>query len=304
MRQRLQTATLVALATLMVASCKPKGDLPGFSKTESGLNYVFLEQHKEAQQVQMDDVLDCELILRFEDDTLYNNMGRSQQLLQAGDRQFVGSLEEGLVMMHIGDKAAFAIRADSLAKYHTMPPSYVAGKGQFMLYEIKLNGIVTAAAQEKERQLFLDEMQEMQRQEPALLAQYIADNGIEAQPTENGLYVITHKKGTGSKIETGSHVAFNYTGRLLDGTVFDSNVEGTAKEAGIFDAQRKYEPEEFVMGQTSYVRGLIEGMTGLQKGAKVTLIIPSKLGYGAVGRDKKIKPYSTLLFDIDIISVK
>lgn len=304
MKQRIQIATFVALATLTVASCGPKSDLPGFKKTESGLHYKFLTENKGAQQVQMEDVLDCELVLVFENDTLYSNEGSTQRLLQATDRQFSGSLEEGLVMMHKGDVATFAIDADSLALYHTMPAAYVAGKGQKMYYTIKLNDIVSADALEKESQMFIDEMQELQHKEPQLLAQYIADNNIKAEPNANGLYVIVAKKGAGPKIVMGSNVTFNYTGRLLDGTVFDSNVESVAKEAGIYDAQRSYKPKEFTMGQASYVRGLLEGMEGLQKGSKVTLVIPSSLGYGSEGRGERIRPYSTLVFDIDIVNVK
>ncbi|MDY5969795.1 MAG: FKBP-type peptidyl-prolyl cis-trans isomerase [Bacteroidales bacterium] len=304
MKQRIQMATFVALATLTVASCGPKSDLPGYKKTESGLHYKFLTENKKAQQVQMDDVLDCELVLVFENDTLYSNTNNSQLLLQATDRQFEGSLEEGLVMMHKGDVASFAINADSLAVYHTMPAKYEAGKGQKMYYTIKLNNIVSADSIAAAEQMFLSDMQELQHKEPQLLAQYIADNNIQAEPNANGLYVIVNKKGAGANIAMGSTVAFNYTGRLLDGTVFDSNVESVAKEAGIYETQRNYQPEEFVMGQASYVRGLLEGLYGLQKGTKATLIIPSHLGYGAKGRGEKIRPYSTLIFDIEIVNVK
>ncbi len=295
---------LIALAIItIVTACGPKSDLPGFHKTESGLHYRFVKENKEAQQVQMDDALVCEVVLTLGDDTLYNNTGNPDRLLQATDAQFYGSIEEGLLMLHKGDEAIFAVEADSVANYHNMPGCYIPGKNQKLYYHIKLSDIVTADSLAKAESLFLATMSDLQKAEPEKINQYIQDNNIKATPDENGLYVIVNKKGTGKKIGVGSHVAFNYTGHLTDGTVFDSNVQGVAEKADIYDSRRTYAPEEFVMGQSSYVKGLLLGMQGMQKGTKATLIIPSELGYGSVGRGSKIGPYCPLVFDIEIMSV-
>lgn len=292
----------LAITTVMVA-CGPKSDLPGYKKTESGLHYQFIKENKKAQQVQMDDALVCEVILTLDEDTLYNNTGNPERLLQATDAQFYGSIEEGLLMLHKGDEAIFAVDADSVANYHNMPGSYTPGKRQKLYYHIKLDDIVTADSLAKAEALFLATMSDLQKAEPAKIEQYIQQNNIKAVPDEDGLYVVINKKGTGKKISVGSRVAFNYTGRLTDGTIFDSNVQSVAEEAGIYDSRRNYAPEEFVMGQSSYVKGLLLGMIDMQKGTNATLIIPSKLGYGSIGRGGKIGPYCPLVFDIEIVSV-
>lgn len=303
MKQHITLALMAAVLLVAVSSCH-KSDLPGFKKTESGLHYKFLTENKEAQQVQMEDALVCEVILTLEKDTLFNNMGTPQRLMQATDAQFYGSIEEGLLMLHKGDVAVFAVEADSVARYHNMPASYEAGKGQKMYYTIKLTDIVTADSLAKAETLFLDDMHRRQQAEPQEIAQYVSAHGITAAPTAEGLYVIIHKKGRGAKVQTGSHVAFNYTGMLLDSTVFVSNVKSVAQEAGLYDSQRSYAPEEFVMGQVYYVSGLLKGMTGLQQGTVATLIFPSSLGYGSEGRGEKIAPYTPLIFNIEIVSVK
>lgn len=294
----------MALLVLAVASGCHRSDLPGFKKTESGLHYKFITENKDAQQVQMEDALVCEVVLTLEKDTLFNNMGAPQQLMQASDAQFYGSIEEGLLMLHVGDVAVFAVEADSVARYHNMPASYQAGKKQKMYYTIKVDGIVTADSLAKAETLFLDDMNSRQEAEPKEIAAYISSNGITAKPDESGLYVIINKKGYGPKVKTGSHVTFNYAGMLLDSTIFVSNVQSIAEHAGIYDSDRTYAPESFVMGEVYYVKGLLDGMEGLPQGTRATLIIPSRLGYGSKGRGEKIPPYTPLVFNIEIVSVK
>ncbi len=296
------TLCLAATLLLTLAACK-KSDLPGFTKTESGLHYQFLVENADGQQVQLHDVLRCEIILALDHDTLYSNMGNPQLLLQAADAQFYGSIEEGLLMLRQGDEAIFAVEADSVALYHNMPASYTAGTGQKLYYTIRLNDIVTADSIAKAEAAFVDNMNMLRQGEQERLEAYIRDNNITAQPNADGLYLIINKKGKGKAIAAGSQVAFNYTGRRLDGTVFDSNVQSIAEEAGIYDSRRTYAPEQFVMGEAHYVKALQDGMEGLTPGTQATLIAPSALGFGSVGRGEKIAPYTTLVYDIEIISV-
>ena len=92
--------------------------------------------------------------------------------------------------------------------------------------------------------------------------------------------------------QIGSIVKVHYTGTLLDGTKFDSSRD-------------KNEPWEFTLGAKPLqaIKGFDEGITMMKKGGKATLIIPSTIGYGE--RDMgQIPPYSTLVFDIELIDVQ
>ena len=306
MKKQLKMAALLAVAALAVASCGPKSDLPGYKVTESGLYYKFETKNKKAQQVQKGDVLVAEVCMRLNNDTLYSNFGDPQRVLRVADGMFNGDLPEGLLMMHKGDMASFAVNADTMAKFFPgqMPPAYTPGKGDKVYYDIKLSNIVTAKELEQEQSNFNAEMQERAEQEPAELAKYIKDNNITVSPTKSGLYIIVNKKGNGPKVVAGKKVEINYTGYLLDGTIFDSSIESKAKEGKIYQQGHPYQPLSYTVGQMSLIPGWDEGVLGQTQGSQITLVMPSSLGYGAQGGGNTIRPYSPLVFNIEIVSVK
>ena len=303
MKKNLRLATMIVAVAAMLASCG--GD--GFKTTASGLHYKFEKQVKDAQQVQDGDVLVGEMTIRFDTTETFSNVGHADRILQA-QRTFDGDLYEGLLMMHIGDKATFAIEADSLAKFlqpNQMPPYYQPGAGQKIYYEINLQDIVTQEEIMQEQSNFMQEMQDRQQNEPEAIAKYVADNNIKVKPTADGLYIVVKKKGTGAKVATGKEVAINYTGRLLDGTMFDSSVEGDARQGGIYNPKREpYEPLKYVVGQMGLIRGWEEGVMGQPAGTVLQLVIPSAMAYGSQGAGRDIPPFSPLVFDLEIVSVK
>ena len=127
-------------------------------------------------------------------------------------------------------------------------------------------------------------------QEEGLIQKYLADNNITAQPEESGLIIIINEQGTGPKPTAGQMIRVHYTGKLLDGTVFDSSLDR--------------EPIEFQVGVGQVISGWDEGLTKINVGTKATFIIPSILAYGNQERGPHIKPFSTLVFDIELISAK
>ena len=301
MKKHLFIATLAVAATALLESCG-SGNLKGYKQTDDGLYYRFEQQNKDAQQVQEGDVLVGEMTIRLDTTVLRTNVGRTERLMPVIP-MYDGVLHEGLLMMHLGDRAIFAIEADSMAKYmqpNQMPPMYEKDKGMKFYYEINLQDIVTREEFEEEQANYEQEMQKARVQEPELIAKYVADNGIKEQPRANGLYVIVKKKGKGQTIAAGRNVTLSYTGRLLDGSVFDSSNEADCKEAGI----DWHEPLTYVVGQMSLIPGWEEGVMGQPEGTQLRLIIPSALGYGPQGAGQTIPPYSPLVFDIDILSVK
>lgn len=95
--------------------------------------------------------------------------------------------------------------------------------------------------------------------------------------------------GTGAAATDGDTLVVNYTGKLADGTVFDSSVGKT--------------PFEFMLGGGQVIPGWDSGLVGMRVGGKRTLTIPPDLGYGAQGQGP-IPPNATLVFDIELISIK
>ena len=120
----------------------------------------------------------------------------------------------------------------------------------------------------------------------------------------SGVKVFVAEKGTGGKPAQNENIAFDYAGYLSNGKLFDTGIESLATEHGIFDAQRKaanaYQPLNYTFGdQTTFIKGMIEGLLQLEKDDKAYIFIPSELGYGnrALG---PIPANSDLVFYVDI----
>lgn len=107
--------------------------------------------------------------------------------------------------------------------------------------------------------------------------------------TESGLQYKSLVKGAGKMATLESKVTVHYTGKLLDGTIFDSSVE-------------KGTPATF--GVTQVIQGWSEALLLMHEGDKWELYIPYELGYGERGAGASIPPFSTLVFEIELISVK
>jgi FKBP-type peptidyl-prolyl cis-trans isomerase len=136
------------------------------------------------------------------------------------------------------------------------------------------------------------------------LSEYITKNNITAKPTKSGLYIIVNKKGDGPKVATGKKVSVNYTGRLLDGTLFDTSREADAREAKKYQEGREYGPMTYTVGSQPMIKGWEEGVMGQPAGSDITLVMPSELAYGARGAGRDILPYSPLVFNLTIESVE
>lgn len=136
------------------------------------------------------------------------------------------------------------------------------------------------------------------------LEDYLKKNNINAQKTPEGLYYTVEKKGTGPSVQPGQTVSVNYTGRLLNGTVFDTSVEDVAKANNLYNPQRPYQPIEFPIGQGRVIKGWDMGIPLFNVGGKGKLYIPANLAYGERGAGGMIPPNSPLIFDVEVVGVK
>lgn len=99
------------------------------------------------------------------------------------------------------------------------------------------------------------------------------------------------KIGNGREAKTGDTVTVHYSGFLLDGTKFDSSRD-------------RNEPFKVTLGHGEVIKGWDQGIPGMKVGGQRTLIIPPELAYGARGSPPKIKPHSTLKFDIELLRIQ
>ena len=143
MKKTLLFASMALTLAVMMTACKSDK----FKQAENGLLYRFETTNPEGAQPQVGDVLVGELIWLLDGDTLWNNTGKADRIFQVAESpMFKGDIPEGLLMMHVGDKAIFKVPADSMAKFmqsNQMPPKYQSGTNQYFYYEISLMDIVT-----------------------------------------------------------------------------------------------------------------------------------------------------------------
>ena len=120
---------------------------------------------------------------------------------------------------------------------------------------------------------------------------YMAANNLKGVKQPSGLYYVQTKPGTGARASAGKTVSVHYTGKLINGTKFDSSVDrGT--------------PFDFGLGQGQVIKGWDEGIALMSIGEKGFLLIPSALGYGERGAGGSIPPNSVLLFEVELLDIK
>ena len=149
-----------------------------------------------------------------------------------------------------------------------------------------------------EIQKYFTALEEKQRAEAAKMAdvneaagkKFLEENGkrVEVKTTASGLQYEVIKEGDGEQPTAQDQVEVHYTGKLIDGTVFDSSVE-------------RGMPAPF--GVTQVIPGWVEALQLMKAGSKWRLFIPSQLAYGPQGAGGVIGPNATLIFDVELLKV-
>jgi peptidylprolyl isomerase len=112
---------------------------------------------------------------------------------------------------------------------------------------------------------------------------------------QEGVQVTIIKEGSGDVAKSGDTVDMNYTGKLADGTVFDSNVDPKFGHV---------EPFSFTIGAGEVIQGWEVGVAGMKVGEKRTLIIAPEFAYGATGAGGVIPPNATISFEVELLGIK
>lgn len=161
-----------------------------------------------------------------------------------------------------------------------------AENGEPVMNGVASNGFITIYMRKQQEENMKDEFSEVIEEGNKFLAENLKNEGIEV--TESGLQYKVIVQGDGEKPQSTDKVRVHYTGTLIDGTKFDSSVD-------------RGEPAEFKV--TGVIPGWVEGLQLMPVGSKYMLYIPYNLGYGARGAGATIKPFSTLIFEVELLDI-
>lgn len=292
-----QYVFILALSAIVFSACGQKE----YVKTESGLEYLKVTDGSGEKPNDGEFLM---INVAYNDgngNVMFSSADRGGALpLNYVDSMFTnnGSLEEGFRLCENGDSIILKISAETIFKesFKRPLPDTIAAESIITVY-MGVENIFTqeefqtyrADQVKKQRETAEASSKEQVSIDAKIIEDYLSENGIEAKSTEDGLFYVITKEGNGEKPSVGSTVFVNYAGKLLDGTEFDSNNDGSFS---------------FPLGQGRVIKGWDLGLALLTKGGKATLYIPSGLAYGARGAGAQIGPNSVLMFDVELVDIK
>lgn len=289
--------TLCLLAVVFVTAVKAQ-------VTPKGAQYQIFTKGT-GPKIKLDDIVTFNVIEKTDKDSLLISTYKTGQPVQVKVQpsQNVADLMEVFPLLGLQDSAVVHVPTDSIFKGHEESRPAFLPLHSNLNFTLKIEKIQSLNEAIAERNAALTKLQQA---EATNTDQYIAANKLVLKTTPSGLkYQILSlpEKGSGRKPLPGDTVMVNYVGRTLTGKVFDASVEFVAKEAGLQQPGRNYEPIRVVIGAGQVIPGWDEGLQLLPEGAAAKLVIPSKLAYGSQGAGQDIAPFSTLVFDINLLRI-
>ena len=273
---------VTAVLTIAFSSC---GKYRGYEKDSAGFYYNFHLQNDTAVQPQEGDIVLVSFNIRANDSLLVSTTTTFP--IDSNYSLYKGDIIDALRIMHLGDSATFIFDADTFAKYYFGDNLGVEAKEVFA--DVKLLDYKTKEQLDAMERARIEDLAMYKAQDENLRADYLKENKITVSPRESGLYYIQTKAGKGKQAEAGKVVTVHYTGKLLNGAVFDSSEE-------------RGEPITFMLGVGQVILGWEEGIALMKEGGKARFITPSEIAYGEEGGGP-IPPSATLIFDVELISV-
>ena len=130
--------------------------------------------------------------------------------------------------------------------------------------------------------------------------------GVTLAQDASGLEYMNIAEGSGRTAGLGDHVRIHWVGWLAGGTFLESS-RSLFEEAGSQESADPeapiQEPREIDLGDPAVIAGWRLGIVGMKEGGRRRLIIPSDLAYGSRGKPPAIPPYSTLIYDIELVRI-
>jgi FKBP-type peptidyl-prolyl cis-trans isomerase len=286
MINRKQLVILLSLGMVVFfASCSK---FPGFKKTDDGLYYKFHVKGDDTTTLSTGMILTLKLKYEINDSIIFNSDEAPDAfMLPLEIPSYKGDIYTALAMMKPGDSATFISSADSFFIKTVMlpqvPDSTYAGKNIY--FHIKLISATTQEQLQAEQTALLETRK---AEEATNLQSYLEANKITVAPLESGLFFMETAKGNGKKPKDTDIVKVHFKVSDLEGRVFFSS----------FD---QGEPMRWEAGKVFDNPGATEALKMMSVGSKASIIVPSSIGFGEQGRGQMVQPFTTLLYDLEMV---
>ena len=272
--------TLIVVIALTSLACSSQ--FSGFDKSETGLYYKIYNVGDDTTKAMTGDFVTLNMkYITDKDSVLFDNRagGMGQPIrFPLPPSDFPGDLYEGIGMLTVGDSAEFLINADSLfTKTFKMPsrPEFIDSNSYVRFYITLLSA---------------EDLANMEANEKVILNEYLTAQQISQEPLSSGLYFLESKKGSGGKIDSGDIVKIQFDLALANGTK-------------VFSSKDRGEPVQLTYGKPFDTPGFDEGVGYMLEGGVATFIVPSEIAFGAAGRGAIIPPFSTLVYNVEVVDV-
>ena len=263
----------------------------GYKKLPSGVYFMLHKFGEDRVTPEEGDLITLNFSYSTADDSAFFNGSKKIRLEDPG---FSGSVYECLLRLKTGDSATFIFNTNDffIKNLRIAVPEYLKNHKN-----IKLNILFSDLQRSKdfltEKMQFLEWTSKLKEEGIIDITRFLEEERISITPTPSGLYFILIKVGKGQTPAKGDIVRINYEGRFLNGKFFDST-------------NNSEEPLEFVFGaEFMVIKGMEEAIGMMHAGDKAMIILPSDLAFGSSGAgDGIIPPYATLIYEIELLSVK
>jgi FKBP-type peptidyl-prolyl cis-trans isomerase len=278
---------LLSVGILLFAGCQNVS----FEKTKSDLPYKIFRGN-DTTAVKIGSFMKVNIQQKINDSVVYDTYSSMPVYLRISETSRPYDPSEVFPQLKVGDSLVTVQMMDTFIKKN---PQLLAQfkSGDRIITSFKVLGVFKKfedyrADEEKERDKIV-------AAEQKAVEKYIADHKITAQRTPGGVYVEILNPGQGAQADSGKYVSLKYTGSTFGGTKFDSNVDTTFGHTA---------PMSFTVGSRQMIPGFNEGIKLLKNGAHAKLYIPSTLAYGGTPPTPLIKPYESLVFEIEVLDVQ
>lgn len=290
---------LFILSIAFLASCSD-----GFKKTKTGLKYKIIASES-GEKLNPGDLVKFQYKVIYKDSVVQSTYGTlpAFDMVDANGRHH--DFSEVLSQLKVGDSLVTIQLYDSIASNPSYGVPKYLKKGQTQQSSLKILAVYKddpATGKLARDVAFADYekiVMDYKAKEIAEIEKYLTKNNIKAEKINDNFFIEIEKEGTGPKADSGKIVGINYSGAVIGGRYFDSNVD-KAKQARKHNLDTFY----FAAKESGAIQGILEAITLFKVGTKAKLYIPSLLAYGPQGTPPVVNPYQNLMFEIELVSVK